>query len=66
MPGGKAVTATRIGPYHLIEVTYHEVQRWMELQELRPKEMMWEVYLSDPDVVKDPEGYVTQLYWPIE
>ncbi len=66
LPGGKVVTAVHIGPYDKIEKTYDEMRGWMSRNGLRPKKMMWERYLSDPQTVKNPEEYVTELYWPVE
>jgi effector-binding domain-containing protein len=66
LPGGRVVTTTHIGPYEKLEATYHDMQEWMARNGLTPKKLMWEVYLSDPGKVKDPEQYVTGLYWPVE
>jgi effector-binding domain-containing protein len=66
LPGGKVVTAIHVGPYDKIEKTYSQMQQWMSEKGFRPKNMMWENYLSDPQTVKDPEQYVTELFWPIE
>jgi effector-binding domain-containing protein len=66
LPGGRVVTAIHVGPYDKIEKTYGQMQQWMSEKGFRPKNMMWEKYLNDPQTVKDPEQYVTELFWPIE
>jgi effector-binding domain-containing protein len=66
LPGGKVVTATHIGPYEKMVETYTEMQKWMAAKGLKPKKVMWERYLNGPDTVKDPSGYITQIFWPIE
>ncbi len=66
LPGGKVVTATHIGPYEKLVETYTEMQKWMDAKGLKPKKVMWERYMNGPDTVKDPSGYITQLFWPIE
>lgn len=66
LPGGKVVKAVHIGPYDKIEMTYAQMQQWMSEKGLMPKKLMWEKYLTDPQTVKDPEQYVTELFWPID
>jgi len=66
LPGGKVVTATHVGPYEKLMDTYTEMQKWMEAKGLKPKKVMWERYMNGPDTVKDPNEYITQLFWPIE
>ena len=66
LPGGKVVTATHVGPYDKLMDTYNLMMKWMAENGHVPKQLMWESYLSDPDVVKDPDKYVTQIFWPIE
>lgn len=66
LPGGKVVTAMHIGPYEKLVETYAEMQKWMEQNGHKPKKMMWERYLSDPQTVKDPSKYITEMFWPIE
>jgi effector-binding domain-containing protein len=66
LPGGKVVTTIHVGPYDKIEKTYSQMQQWMSEKGVKPKNMMWEKYLNDPQTVKDPEQYVTELFWPIE
>ena len=66
LPGGKVVTATHVGPYEELEATYRNIAQWMSENGLKPKELMWERYLTDPQAVKDPSKYVTELFWPVE
>ncbi len=66
LPGGKVATATHIGPYEKLSEAYAEMQKWMAAKGLRPKQVMWERYMNGPDTVKDPSGYITQLFWPFD
>ncbi len=64
LPGGRAVTATHIGPYDTLEQTYHELQAWMADQGVVPRVAMWESYLSDP-ALEPPEQWRTEIFWPL-
>jgi effector-binding domain-containing protein len=66
LPGGKVVTATHVGPYEKLSEAYTEMQKWMAAKGLKPNKVMWERYMNDPDTVKDPSGYITQLFWPFD
>lgn len=66
LPGGKAVTGFHVGPYSRMGVTYKRMMDWMTERKLRPAGKMWEVYLTDPEKERDPEKFVTQIFWPLE
>lgn len=65
LPGGRAVKAVHIGPYDRLVDTYNEMQRWMAEQGVRPKQEMWERYLTGPEET-DTNKIVTELFWPLE
>lgn len=62
LPGGRAVTATHIGPYDEIAVTWERVTAWMGEHELAASGPAWETYLKGPD---EPGPPVTQIVFPI-
>ena len=64
LPGGKVVNAMHIGPYEKLVDSYMAMQDWMAKNHLKPAGHMWEVYLSDPVQEKDPEKWMTSMYWP--
>ncbi len=64
LPGGRAVTAVHVGPYHEVMGTYLKVQSFLEDEGLHATDM-WEYYLNDPDETP-PEKLLTQLYWRVE
>jgi hypothetical protein len=35
-------------------------------KELKPEKVICERYLNGLDEVKDPSGYITELFWPIK
>lgn len=66
LPAGKVVTGVHNGPYDKLMVSYARMQKWMEAKGVKPAGKMWEVYMTDPAIEKDPTKYVTQLFWPVE
>jgi effector-binding domain-containing protein len=65
LPGGRVVTGLHIGPYDKLVDTYGAMGEWMKVQGHVPAALMWETYLSDPAVEKDPAKWITRMYWPI-
>lgn len=66
LPSGKSVSGFHFGPYGRIGETYKRMMDWMAEKGLRPAGKMWEVYLTDPEKEKDPERYMTKVFWLIE
>lgn len=62
LPGGRAVTATHVGPYDAIGVAWERAIAWMGEQHLEGAGPAWEAYLTGPD---DPGPPVTEIFWPI-
>jgi effector-binding domain-containing protein len=65
LPGGRAVTATHVGPYEELENTYAELLAWTTAEGLTLAEGMWESYLSDPSAEPDPSTWRTLIVWPL-
>jgi effector-binding domain-containing protein len=65
LPGGSAVHAVHVGPYDALAQTYDRMYAWMQSQGIRPKDVMWESYLSDPAEHPDPGTLHTDIFWPI-
>jgi effector-binding domain-containing protein len=65
LPGGRVVQAVHVGAYDTMEKTYRDLQSWMAEQGLQPAVGMWECYLSDPQVERDPATWRTRIVWPI-
>ena len=66
LPGGKVACGLHIGPYDKLVDTYNALTAWMKAQGHIPAGRMWECYLSDPQIEKDPEKWMTRMYWPVE
>ena len=65
LPGGRVVQAMHVGPYETMKQTYTTLQAWMADRGLQPAVGMWECYLSDPGVERDPATWRTMIVWPI-
>jgi effector-binding domain-containing protein len=65
LPGGKVVVGLHIGPYDKLVESYQAMTAWMKSQGHVPAGFMWEVYLSDPMIEKDPSKLMTQMCWPL-
>ncbi len=65
LPGGRVVQAVHVGPYDTMEETYMALQSWMAERGLQPAGGMWECYLSDPELERDPATWRTRIVCPI-
>lgn len=53
------------GPYEGLAQAWPELQEWVREQKLPETGRFFERYLNNPDVVKDPKDYKTELNWVI-
>lgn len=65
LPGGRCVEAIHVGPYDTMKQTYAEVERYVADAGLTPSAVVWESYLSDPQVEPDPSSWRTLICWPV-
>jgi effector-binding domain-containing protein len=64
-PSCSAMKGTHIGPYEQLVDTYMKMHAWADENGHTLEQQMWEYYLTDPNVEKDPSKWVTEIYWPI-
>lgn len=62
---GLCAMCTYVGPYHNLGKAYAAVMKWMEENEYQTSYAPFDVYLSDPKVVTNPDEFVTQVWFPI-
>ena len=65
LPGGKIATGMHFGPYDKLPESYNEMMAWMKANGHEPAGKMWETYLTDPEMEKDPAKWVTVMFWPV-
>lgn len=63
--GGKVVTALHVGPYENFGQTYDAIGAYMAKNGLVPSGPSWEVYITDPEGVPDPNQWETRIYFPL-
>lgn len=65
LPAAKVVRTVYQGPYEGLGQAWGELQAWVREQKLQESGRFWERYLNNPDEVKGPEEYRTELNWVI-
>ena len=65
-PVMKAVTTLYSGAYEAMEPVYNQLMKYMEENKLESNGSSWEVYLTDPSMVKNPEDNKTLIYFPLK
>lgn len=65
LPGGSAAVAIHVGPYETLGDTHAVIDRWMDANGVDPTGGPWEIYLTDPGEVPDPNDWQTKIVWPV-
>jgi effector-binding domain-containing protein len=65
-PAMKALSAMYTGSYEKIGPTYEALEKYMKEKNLQSTGISWEIYLTDPSTVKDPNLNQTVIYFPLK
>jgi effector-binding domain-containing protein len=65
LPARKVARTVYHGGYEGLGAAWAEFASWIKSQGLKPAADLWEVYQTDPAVVKDPRDYRTELNQPL-
>lgn len=65
-PAMKVVCTIYKGSYANMGPVYTKLQEYITNNKLKTTGISWEVYLTDPNTVKDPMENRTMIYFPIE
>jgi effector-binding domain-containing protein len=65
-PAMKVVCTIYKGSYDNMSPVYTKIQEYMTINKLKSTGISWEVYLTDPSTVKDPNENRTMIYFPVE
>jgi len=65
LPAVKVVRSVHQGPYDNMGQAWGALQKWVREQGYGETGRFWESYLNNPDEVKDPKDYLTELNWII-
>ena len=63
LPAVKVVRSVYQGPYEGLAQAWPALQKWVRENEHGETGRFWECYLNNPDEVKDPKDYRTELNW---
>jgi AraC family transcriptional regulator len=66
LPGGLAAVTVHRGPYDGLSATYDALAAWIASEGHVAGDGPWEVYLSDPSLVPEPDDLETEIVWPID
>ncbi len=66
LPVMNVVRAVYEGPYSGLVHAWGELQQWVEANGYKGTGRFWECYLNNPEEVKYPKDYRTELNWIIE
>jgi DNA-binding transcriptional MerR regulator len=64
--GGPAATILHLGPYALLHRSYEQLARWMQRHGHEAAGPPREVFWLGPTESDDPNGYKTEVIWPIQ
>lgn len=66
LPAGKVASTIHTGPYEGLREAYAAIERWLnESSDHEAVGPPWEVYLTDPGEVPNPEDWQTEVLFPI-
>lgn len=63
LPAVTVVRSVYQGPYEGLAQAWPELQSWVHAHGHGATGQFWETYLSNPEEVKDPKQYRTELNW---
>ena len=66
LPAAKVVRAVYQGPYDGLAQAWPALQQWVRGNGHGETGRFWECYLNNPDEVKDPANYRTELNWVVD
>lgn len=65
-PAMKVVSKFYQGPYEKMEPVYTEIEQYIKDNNLKMAGTVWDIYLTDPEEVTDPNQYQTIVYYTVE
>ena len=66
LAGGLCAKGVHRGAYSELPSTYTRIVQWMEENGYQIAAPPYEIYVTDPAVIKSPDDYVTEIYFPIK
>lgn len=66
LPAGPAAVTVHVGPYSRLAEAHVAISAWLTENGRQPAGPPWEVYLTDPGRVPDPEKWQTRVVYPLK
>ena len=66
IPAHKAIIAHHYGPYHELSTTYQALEGLMKKYGLEKDGPVWDIYVTDPGLEKDPTKWLTKICFPVK
>lgn len=63
---GKCVVAHFYGPYEKTPEAHKEIHNYLKSHSLEMTGLIWEEYVTDPGVEKDPAKWLTNIYYEVK
>lgn len=63
---GSAYTCMHKGDYSNLPETYEGIEMWLADQGKAPQGLIWEEYITDPELEENPENWETKIYYMME
>lgn len=64
--GGDVVSTTHKGPYDSLNQGHEVIQRWMMENNEESGGAPWEIYITDPGEVPNPDEWLTEIIHPLK
>ena len=65
-PAMKVASTLYTGPYEEMGPVYTDLEQFITDNGLKKKDIVWEIYLTDPTQEEDPANYQTVVYYTLE
>ena len=66
LPACQAAVTVHVGPYSRLAEAHVAMGAWLDQTGRQLAGPPWEVYLTDPSQVPDPEGWRTEIVYPLK
>ena len=63
--GGQALHTTHVGHYDKLRDAYEAGAQWLATTKREVTGPPWEVYVTDPGEVANPDDWKTEIFWPL-
>lgn len=66
LKAGKVVKVDFMGPYEMTGYGHEVAMEWIKKNDKKVSGAPWETFITDPMSEKDPNKWLTVIYWPVE